>query len=362
MSRVVLADVDGVLEAGALRIGSPGLEAGSLSIPAGGEIDPRAAVNRSRGLARVVHMAGEAVSSHILFLDVGGDTSETMLILSSMRSGSTWLAGMLNSRNDRRLMMEPFRADRVRAARRFLWGQYLEPSDEAPRLMRPSRRILTGRARGLYVDFLNERRLSRRRLIKDVSATNLAPWFRRWFPSVRIVYLLRNPVAATGSAVDLRFPDFLDDFLVQTEMFSGPLHEHANLARRIASSSGAVERHALRWCLENVIPLQMLRPDDMHVVFYEHLVTRPEQELRRLTAGLGLRFDASAVTTATRPSATDLRGRAAALDRRHLVSESVDSIPLSTRDAIRRIVDSFGLGHLYGSEPLPLVEPEHVLT
>ena len=236
------------------------------------------------------------------YLDLGHDIRDTTLVVSTGRSGSTWVAEIINHRNEYRLVFEPFRSERVRTARPFRLGQYIDPADQKHPLAGRIDALLAGRVRSWWTDGQNRRRIASRRIVKEIRITNLVPWIRARHPELPIVYVVRDPVAVARSWLELGWGDRLADFLGQGELlgqFAGIEREVEELAR----SGDQFERHVLRWCLENAILLRGHAALDVHRVDFGRLATQPELELDPLFAYLA-RDASGALAAVGKPSAT----------------------------------------------------------
>jgi hypothetical protein len=238
----------------------------------------------------------------LCYLDLGRGVRDTTLVVSTGRSGSTWVAEIINHRRDYRLVFEPFRSDRVRRARDFKLGQYIDPTDQAHPLAGNADALLAGRVRNWWTDRQNPKRIARRRIVKEIRITNLIPWIRARHPEMRIVYVVRNPVTVARSWLELDWSDGLEDFLAQEELlacFDGIADRIAAVAR----SEDRFDRLVLRWCLENAIPLRAQPASDVHLIEYERLRDYPRPELERLFAYLGVPAD-GAFAAVGKPSQT----------------------------------------------------------
>lgn len=236
------------------------------------------------------------------YLDLGHRVRDTTLVVGTGRSGSTWLAEIVNHRNEYRLVFEPFRGDRVRKARPFLRGHYIEPTEQDHPLGATIDALLAGRVRSWWTDRHNRRRVASRRIVKEVRITNLLPWIRRRHPDLRIVYVVRDPAAVARSWLELGWGDDLDDLLAQ-EPLLGRLADARDVVDAVVSDGEPFDRHVLRWCLENAIPLRSAVDLGIHLVVYEQLRAQPEVEIERLFAYLG-EDPTGARSAAARPSAT----------------------------------------------------------
>jgi len=249
--------------------------------------------------ARVATIPGRLRAA--AYLDLRHDIRDTVLVVSTGRSGSTWVAEVLNHRNEYRLVFEPFRRERVRAARAFRIGQYIDPGEQDHPLGPPTDRILAGRVRSWWTDDQNRKRVARRRIVKEIRITNLLPWIRARHPELPIVYAVRDPVSVARSWLELGWGDNLAELLAQEEL----LAQFARIddeIRAVAREGDEVERLVLRWCLENAVPLGAELPN-VHRLAYERLRSAPEEELERLFAYLGT-DTTGAREAVTKPSAT----------------------------------------------------------
>jgi hypothetical protein len=236
------------------------------------------------------------------YVDLRHDIRDTTLVVSTGRSGSTWVAEVLNHRNEYRLVFEPFRRERVRKARGFRLGQYIDPSDQGHPLGPTIDALLAGKVRSWWTDRPNRRRIVSRRIVKEIRITNLVPWIRARHPALRIVYAVRDPVGVAKSWLELGWGDNLDEFLAQEPLLA-KLTDHTETIRTIARSDDRFQRLVLRWCLENAVPLKEQSAPDVHQVVYDELRTDPERELERLFAYLG-KDPGDALAAVRKPSVT----------------------------------------------------------
>jgi hypothetical protein len=316
---------------------------------------PRAAVRRWRLLT--TPDAG--------FVDLNHDTAKTLLLASSGRSGSTWLAEVIVESFSCRMIFEPLRRDRVLVSAGVPWGRYAEPGRADAELERVMTLILSGRVRSPWSDKFNAYRFPRRRLVKEVRATNLLPWLRPTYPEMPIIYLLRHPVAVAWSAAELGLGTFFSEFLGQSPLMDGPLAPWRDVIARHADDRDPFHQHVLRWCMENTVPIRQLSPQSVHVVFYEDLVEDPRGELQRLATYLG-RFGKGGWTfdptrpTVDRPSRANYRETPIMAAQERLESWT-DSVPAASIERAVALVSEFGLDGVYGASVRPNVAADALL-
>jgi len=284
------------------------------------------------------------------FLDLNPDAGAAILLAGSGRSGTTWVSDIINYDNRLRYLFEPFFGREVPAFRHFATRQYLRPECDDPRYLDPVRRVLTGRIRNRWVDNLNRRVVSRRRLVKDIRGCLLLAWIHRHFPEVPIVYLLRHPCAVAVSMGKMGWhPNLERLYLSQPELVEDYLAPYLDVIR---SSSTPFEDRIVHWCVENFVALRQLDPAASHLCFYESFCTDPETECRRLFAYLGEPLDERAMAAITRPSALS-RKDSAIRTGSDLLNSWKREVSEEERQTALHFLRAFGLDGIYSEESLP---------
>ncbi len=291
----------------------------------------------------------QALALHPLFIDTH-DYRGTVILAGSGRSGTTWVQDIINYRNEYRILSEPFHPGKVGIVRHFNYGQYLRPNNRDPKYLEPAAAILSGRVRGYWIDKFNQKRIARRRLVKEIHVHQLLKWIKTNFPEIPMLLLLRHPCAVAHSNLQLRFETHLDHLLTQTDLVEDFLEPYR---RDMENASTQFEKYIFMWCADNYVPLKQFAPGEIEIVFYENLCVKPEEEIKRIFAFLGESYDSRVLQTARMPS--QLARKSSAV----MVGESLtDSWRKGlTRDQIQtamEILHLFGLDRIYGEESLPL--------
>jgi hypothetical protein len=281
-----------------------------------------------------------------------GDHQSSVFLAGSGRSGTTWVAGIINHRNDYRLVFEPFHPTRVGICKNFRRKQYLRPDDRREEYLLPARRVLTGRLRNLWTDRFNSKLVARRRLIKEIRANLLLGWLGENFPGMPIVLLMRHPCAVAASWLALGWRDNLSETMEQEELVEDFL---LPVEAEIRGARDAFERHLFSWCIENYVPLRQFGPGEIHLSFYENFLVHPEDELRRLFAFLGEAFDGRVWRAMRRPSPLSRREMSPSVDPWH---RSVSGARL---ERAVEILGLFGLDRVYGEGAMPDPSGAHAL-
>lgn len=112
------------------------------------------------------------------------------------------------------------------------------------------------------------------------------------------------------------------------------------------------EQHIAMWCIQNYVPLRQFRPGEIHVMFYEELCVRPEQELHDLFGFLGKRFDKRVLNSVG--IASLMAGGHSAIFRGEtpVGTWREELAPAEVRRALE-IVSMFGLDAVYSDDPMP---------
>ncbi len=287
-------------------------------------------------------------------IDIDPDPSAAVLVAGTGRSGTAWIANVINYANEYRFLFEPFQPQRTREISHFRYRQYMRPDDMNPAYVLPARLILSGAVHNPWVDRYNRRLVSRRRVIPEIRANLMLKWLHDRFPAMRIVWLLRHPCADANSRLRLGWQDHLDEIVSQDAV----LDDHiGGMRREIMGARTEFERHIFLWCVENYVPLRQLAPGDVHVAYYENFCERPKFEIDRLFNFLRRSYTRAIFNQLRRPAL--LGGDDSQVIRRHDLVERwrAQVLPHQVERALE-ILSLFGLDRIYGEAAMPrLIDP-----
>lgn len=275
-----------------------------------------------------------------------GDHRRSVLISGSGRSGTTWLAELVNHDRSYRRVFEPFHPGRVKDFGAFRSKQYLRPDDRREEYLGPVRRALTGELRSRWAD-RGGPLLARRRLVKEIRGNLLLGWISANFPGMPLVLLLRHPRDVVLSRLALGWRDNLSETMDQEDLVRDHL---LPMEREIRAASDPYERHLFLWCIDNYVPLRQFCPGEIHLCFYENLIGSPEQELGSLFGFLGKPLDPSVYGLLGRPSPTSRRGESRPQPE-----------PGDRAERTADILSLFGLNRIYGAGAVPDPAGAHAL-
>ena len=230
------------------------------------------------------------------------DYRHTILLAGSARSGTTWLAEIINYDARYRYIFEPFNTTEVSLCKDFEERQYLSPEKKSIKFHQPIEEILNGKIRNHWADFYNVNTANAQRLVKCIRANFLLEYIHKYFPALPIVFLIRHPFAVAYSRMKLGWRAPLASLFQQNELLTKQLLPYQHLQKTIKTD---FEKQVLFWCLENKIPLQILANQlKFKLVFYEDLVSQPEESIKDIFQFLKLDFNADILTKLDIPSSS----------------------------------------------------------
>lgn len=297
---------------------------------------------------RVIH----AVCSR-LYRDTHSDIRRSIMVAGTARSGTTWVTDLITSQIPCRVMFEPFHSQQVGAFRRFSYFHYMRPSDENPELWAYCHRILSGDIRHKWIDRHVERIFSQYRVIKDTRANLFLAWLHRHFPEVPLLFVMRHPCAVALSRMRLGWwtDKDIEPFLSQPKLVGDFLADKMQIVRRARTVE---EKHAIVWCISNLVPIRQFESRQLHVVYYENLCTQPRQEVARIFRVIGHEYDDAIFASAQRPSYTAVRTSAIVTGEDKVTRWKRELSPTQISN-ILSVVEGFGLGYVYGDSVTPLI-------
>ena len=293
----------------------------------------------------------QAVSSRFYF-NPNPDICRSILVAGTARSGTTWLSDLIASQIPSRILFEPFNPNLVSDYRHFHYFQYMRLGTENPEFYAFAKKVFTGRIRNHWIDRQNERIISEFRLVKEIRANLALKWLHDNFPEVPILFIMRHPCAVVLSRMELGWATDRDiePFLSQPHLLEDHLDPYFDL---ICGTKDVEEKHAVIWCVSNLVPLQQFNSNETKVVYYENLCTQPETELPGIFEAIGYEYPGPLVTHSNQPSQTTRRASAVVTGTDKIATWK-QKLSRSQIDKILRVVQAFGLGHLYGDSTLPL--------
>lgn len=213
-------------------------------------------------------------------------------VVSSPRSGSTWLMEMIATQPGMKYINEPDhkalleRHHALRIAPRWLWLSLTrrEKQDLAHYLLDDRRSGLFGPVNPL--EGIHSWRTNRRAL-KLIRMTALVEWLDAL--GFETVYLLRHPIPQAQSCMHRRHRILLDDFLADPRFLQYLNTDIISYVRRVSSDGDQMLQYVTQWCLENIVALNSpLAGRGFALTTHELLTAEPTAEMQRLAQVLDL--------------------------------------------------------------------------
>ena len=105
--------------------------------------------------------------------------------------------------------------------------------------------------------------------MKEIRANLMLDWLCTNFPELRLLIVVRHPLAVATSRVKLGWPTVLAQLAAQDYLF----HDHVSAAQVALMDlcNSKVEQAVWQWCLETAVALRSARRFDIPVVAYENV-------------------------------------------------------------------------------------------
>lgn len=285
-----------------------------------------------------------------IYLNTGNEISNTVMLASVPRSGSTWISNVINHKNEYRYVFEPFFPKYVRAFKSFKYRQYISVHDDDPVLIGKARHVVSGKIRNFWVDRFNKKIICEKRLIKDVRINLLLKWLKHHFQELRIVLLLRHPFAVAHSRMKIGWDAHLDLYMNQADLVSDLLHPFIDEIKKCTTD---FEKQVCAWCIENYVPLTQFKgSDDIYIAFYEKFCVDAVHETKSLLRWLG-HEDLTISRDAVRRPSEMTKKHSSNLSGSELIQQWKKKIPDETIIKGVHILEVFGLSKIYDSNVMP---------
>jgi hypothetical protein len=234
--------------------------------------------------------------------------NETILIVGTPRSGTTWLMEILATLPNYTYTFEPLNP--IWNPSSFLVGfrsrTYLQKETIWPEGEEYLRKIFTGQIAeipvkgSLIVSLLHgfsikntmSQFLGKKLIVKSVNMNQMLPWIAEKFQLRRIFFIIRHPCAVIASQLKTGLcgyrpthPPYKDIFPTQKDILDEASKiknlnsEIYNMLKKIKTRE---EILAASWCLDNFIPFFQETPHPWSTVIYEKLVKDGKKEIIKL--------------------------------------------------------------------------------
>jgi hypothetical protein len=173
------------------------------------------------------------------------------------------------------------------------------------------------------------------------------------FPEVPLLFIVRHPCAVVLSRMQLGWATDtdIDPFLSQAKLFDDFLADKIETIRRAKT---AEEKHAIIWCISNLVPITQFNSGELNLIFYEDLCIQPEVEIPKIFQAIKHQHQASVFEHINQPSTTTVRTSAVVTGEDKVARWKKELSPKQINN-ILSVVEDFRLDYIYGNTFTPLV-------
>ncbi len=202
-----------------------------------------------------------------------------IIITGSARSGTSWLCELMARQHRYRLLFEPEHEFQTKKGH-LLCDKLITTKNETQEIKKYLTKVFLNRIDSDWIAQHSNRKFKRHLLpfipkkyiIKFVRANLSAHYMNEKF-RIPVIYILRNPYDVIASQMRVKFPWLfnLNHFQEQEELV---VLIKEKIGFDITKNSYSdIEKLAIRWCIENVVPLQLKGDfiNKANVVKYEDL-------------------------------------------------------------------------------------------
>jgi hypothetical protein len=288
-----------------------------------------------------------------LYRDSHRDTGRSIMVAGTARSGTTWVTDLIASQISCRVLFEPFHSKLVEAFQQFHYFQYMRPDEQNQELLAYCRRVFSGDIRDRWIDHEVETIFPQYRLVKDIRANLFLGWLHNHFPEVPLLFVIRHPCAVVLSRMQLGWwtDKDIEPFLSQPKLVDDFLAEKMKVLGRAKTDE---EKHAIIWCISNLVPIRQFHSHQLDTIFYENLCTQPEQEIPRIFQAIEHDYDDAIFASAQQPSYTTVRTSAIVTGKDKVTRWKRELSPQQISNVLSVVAD-FELDYIYADSVTPLI-------
>lgn len=289
-----------------------------------------------------------------LYQDKNRDIDKSIMVAGTARSGTTWLASIIASQFPSRIMFEPFHSLKVNAFLKFHYFQYMRPDEHNNDLFFYCSKIFSGRIKNSWIDREVHSIFPQHRIIKEIRANLFLAWIKVHFPEIPILFIIRHPCAVVQSRIRLDWATDtdIDSFLAQSKLVDDFLIDKINIFYKAKTLE---EKHAIIWCITNLVPLRQFGEKNLPLIFYENLCAHPEHELKKIFRIIQSDYRDSIFKHIKKPSITSTKS-SAVLTGDNWVGKWQQILTPEQIKNILTVVKRFELDYLYEDSLMPIAK------
>lgn len=201
-----------------------------------------------------------------------------IIVVGSARSGTSWLSEIIARQHRYRMLFEPEHEFNTKKGK-LVCDQWMEDKKTSFKAHRYLKKVFRNRVDSDWIGQISNRKykmhlwpfVPKKYVIKFVRA-NLAAKYMNETYKIPVLHVIRNPYDTIASQERVQFPWLynLKHFKAQKKLVDF-VEDTFNFDLLSTESYSRLQILAIRWCLENVIPLQFLAP-----YRYKHQIVKHE--------------------------------------------------------------------------------------
>lgn len=202
-----------------------------------------------------------------------------IIITGSARSGTSWLSEVIARQFRYRMLFEPeheFNTDKGK----LLCDRWIRRKEDAPEAHQYLNKVFSNRVDSDWIGQISNRRfkmhlwpfIPKKYIIKFVRGNLSAKYLNETF-KIPLIHIIRNPYDVIASQERVKFPWLynLEHLKNQNELVRTVKKEFDYDLLNDTINLSSIETLTVRWCIENVLPLQIWEPYQ-----YKHRVIKHE--------------------------------------------------------------------------------------
>lgn len=200
-----------------------------------------------------------------------------IIIVGSARSGTSWLAETIAKQHRYRLLFEPDHEFQTKNGV-LICDKWIQTKASAPKANSYLKKVFANRVDSDWIAQNSNRKWKRhlwpgipvKYVIKFVRANLTAKFLNDEF-GIPVIHIIRNPYETIASQHRVKFPWLYDlSHFEQQDELVALVHEKFDFNFKEASLLTELETLALRWCIENVIPIELWKVENTNYKVMRH--------------------------------------------------------------------------------------------
>ncbi len=233
------------------------------------------------------------------------DSKDTILLVGTPRSGTTWLMEIFRTLPGYVSLFEPvnpiFFPESYEVG--FKPRKYLPAENNWSEGREYLLKTFSGKTYTsvplyqLNPEMIMNRILGNKLIVKAIGLNRVLPWIAKTFDLRGIIFIIRHPCAVIASQLKTGYcgyhlysPPYSDIFPTLDNVLeeASEIPEiDDNLLNRLKNIKTQEEILAAIWCLDNYVPLNYKKPHPWIFVVYEKIITEGESEIKQLFTKIG---------------------------------------------------------------------------